>query len=343
MEKSSISVSATSATNVKKIYRIKVMPQQAIRDQCLAVARGEAQSEEILPILWFPSEDALRTVTNNNDHPLYALVMEALASDSPEGGSFSDEELKILKRLEPGALEPIEDMEKQLLLYRAAPDRLAQLNKAQELARNAIPGNVSLADDLIAERRAENEKDSKEESCNPDTQNTIKKEFAPSLTNLLKIRTKVNRKGQDASVVAHPCPLCFNPMVLDTRDLPHMYKGVATVLTNVTGEFCTRCNTVISLGNDYDIHIRAFIDRVNAGKHDEMLDDQIFRIGSIFYTGSGKQWRCTDIGSRTIIAIEIEPGREDDWYNGPPYAVVEHVFDEYDLGGLFATREESLF
>ena len=114
MEKSSISVSATSATNVKKIYRIKVIPQQAIRDQCLAVARGEAQSDEILPTLWFPSEDALRTVTNNTQHPLYALVMEALASDSPEGGSFSDEELKILKRLEPGTLEPIEDMEKQL-------------------------------------------------------------------------------------------------------------------------------------------------------------------------------------------------------------------------------------
>lgn len=59
-----------------------------------------------------------------------------------------------------------------------------------------------------------------------------------------------------------------------------------------------------------------------------------FRIGSEFYTAAGK-WRCTDIGSRTIIAIEITRTRQDDvsWYDGPPYAIAETVFDENDIDG----------
>jgi hypothetical protein len=32
-------------------------------------------------------------------------------------------------------------------------------------------------------------------------------------------------------------------------------------------------------------------------------------------------------------------GEPDNWV-GPPYSVVEHVFDEYDFAGLYATREE---
>ena len=56
-----------------------------------------------------------------------------------------------------------------------------------------------------------------------------------------------------------------------------------------------------------------------------------FHIGLEFYTGSGK-WRCTDIGTRVIAAIKLD---KDDasWYNGPPYAVAEFVFDEYDQDG----------
>lgn len=73
-----------------------------------------------------------------------------------------------------------------------------------------------------------------------------------------------------------------------------------------------------------------------------------FKIGEIFWCG-GRQWRCTDIGTRTIIAIrtdgvdvegtspelprtlgqaEAEAGG---WFNGPPYAVTESVFDENEL------------
>lgn len=64
-----------------------------------------------------------------------------------------------------------------------------------------------------------------------------------------------------------------------------------------------------------------------------------FNIGLEFYTGTGK-WRCTDVGTRTIAAIyldDLDPisGEPVDpsWFAGPPYAVSEHVFDEYDLEG----------
>lgn len=56
-----------------------------------------------------------------------------------------------------------------------------------------------------------------------------------------------------------------------------------------------------------------------------------FRIGQEFYTASG-EWRCTDTGTRVIVAIKLD---QEDLrnYNGPPYSIVEHVFDEYDMEG----------
>ena len=56
-----------------------------------------------------------------------------------------------------------------------------------------------------------------------------------------------------------------------------------------------------------------------------------FRIGLEFYTASGK-WRCTDVGTRVIVAIKLDCS-DSSWYVGPPYAVAESVFDEHDLGG----------
>jgi hypothetical protein len=63
-------------------------------------------------------------------------------------------------------------------------------------------------------------------------------------------------------------------------------------------------------------------------KHNE------FKIGNKFVCG-GKNWLVTDIGSRVIIAICLNDytGIDDSWYYGPPYAVAEHVFDEYDIEG----------
>lgn len=55
-----------------------------------------------------------------------------------------------------------------------------------------------------------------------------------------------------------------------------------------------------------------------------------FKIGIVFKTNGGT-WRCTDIGTRTVIAIKIPDSHEVSWLNGPPYAVSEIVFDENDL------------
>ncbi|MGA3310116.1 MAG: hypothetical protein ABSD08_16115 [Xanthobacteraceae bacterium] len=57
-----------------------------------------------------------------------------------------------------------------------------------------------------------------------------------------------------------------------------------------------------------------------------------FWIGCEFLSGSGR-WRCTDVGERTIAAIRLNHDDDPNWYNGPPYAVVEHVFDEYGIEG----------
>ena len=57
-----------------------------------------------------------------------------------------------------------------------------------------------------------------------------------------------------------------------------------------------------------------------------------FRIGCEFLTGSGR-WRCTDVGKRTITAIRLDHDDDPSWYVGPPYALAEDVFDEYDIEG----------
>lgn len=58
-----------------------------------------------------------------------------------------------------------------------------------------------------------------------------------------------------------------------------------------------------------------------------------FRIGEEFYCG-GRLWRCTDIGTRVIIAICLND-QDQTWLNGPPYAIEELVFSEYDMPGCF--------
>lgn len=80
-----------------------------------------------------------------------------------------------------------------------------------------------------------------------------------------------------------------------------------------------------------------------------------FRIGMAFSDGLAL-WRCTDIGTRVVVAIrldqatvrrevrngdgstdavyeEIDPRQEPSWLAGPPYALAETVFGEYDLDG----------
>ena len=72
---------------------------------------------------------------------------------------------------------------------------------------------------------------------------------------------------------------------------------------------------------------------------------------SIDFNNNHSLWRCTDIGTRTVVAIQIDraevvsvmvcggkpgpenqsvvdPRRAPSWLNGPPYALAETVFDE---------------
>jgi hypothetical protein len=71
-----------------------------------------------------------------------------------------------------------------------------------------------------------------------------------------------------------------------------------------------------------------------------------FKIGDVFWCGDYR-WRCTDIGTRTIVAIPAEnievvnagqkrrltydEAQAEGWLNGPPYAVAECVFGEDDI------------
>jgi len=63
-----------------------------------------------------------------------------------------------------------------------------------------------------------------------------------------------------------------------------------------------------------------------------------FQIGMVFYTVTG-QWCCTDIGTRVITAIPLNQ-QDPRNYNGPPYSILELVFDEYDMGGCSLDPDE---
>ena len=57
------------------------------------------------------------------------------------------------------------------------------------------------------------------------------------------------------------------------------------------------------------------------------------KIGDTFYleNGNNKKYLCTDIGTRTITAIELDPTKDPSWYIGPTYAVAEIVFNADDF------------
>jgi len=63
-----------------------------------------------------------------------------------------------------------------------------------------------------------------------------------------------------------------------------------------------------------------------------------FKISEKFTCGD-HIWMTTDVGSRVIVAIQIdevnklnyEDAKSEGWFVGPPYAVNETVFDEYDI------------
>lgn len=59
------------------------------------------------------------------------------------------------------------------------------------------------------------------------------------------------------------------------------------------------------------------------------MDHNDFKIGETFWM-SGAQWRCTDVGTRTVCAIKLDD-RDPSWFTGPPYPVAEHCLDEDDI------------
>lgn len=84
-----------------------------------------------------------------------------------------------------------------------------------------------------------------------------------------------------------------------------------------------------------------------------------FRIGMEFWCG-GRRWRCTDVGTRTVVAVCLErhdvvtitgdvaagdttttptTTTDDSWFAGPPSAVPEEVFDEHSIQDCSLSRD----
>ena len=64
------------------------------------------------------------------------------------------------------------------------------------------------------------------------------------------------------------CPVCgAAELMQDTRDLPYTYKGEATIIPAVTGEFCPACDEVLlnrEQGDRYSELLGTFQRQVNA-------------------------------------------------------------------------------
>ncbi|WP_297365614.1 type II toxin-antitoxin system MqsA family antitoxin [Acidiferrobacter sp.] len=75
------------------------------------------------------------------------------------------------------------------------------------------------------------------------------------------------------------CPVCGGAeLIPDTRDLPYTYKGEATTIPAVTGEFCPACGEVILESGESDRvmrEMRAFARQVNAAVVDPAFIVQV--------------------------------------------------------------------
>lgn len=66
-----------------------------------------------------------------------------------------------------------------------------------------------------------------------------------------------------------------------------------------------------------------------------------FRIGLEFQAQAGYRWRCTDVGTRTILAIRLT-GRDPVWHAGPAYIDTEVVFDELAMESCHLTDDDAI-
>lgn len=64
------------------------------------------------------------------------------------------------------------------------------------------------------------------------------------------------------------CPICgVAELVHDTRDMPYIYKGEATIIPTVTGDYCPACAEVVldmAEAERYGLLVREFNKQVNA-------------------------------------------------------------------------------
>lgn len=66
-----------------------------------------------------------------------------------------------------------------------------------------------------------------------------------------------------------------------------------------------------------------------------------FTLGMEFMSSGGLRYRCTDIGTRTILAISLEVD-DDRLLQGPPYMQDEIVFDEVDMERCFTSLKQAI-
>lgn len=67
-----------------------------------------------------------------------------------------------------------------------------------------------------------------------------------------------------------------------------------------------------------------------------------FYIGLEFLGSAGLRWRCTDVGTRTILAICLDEHDTPYWHMGPPHITEEVVFDEKEIRRCFLSTEEAI-
>lgn len=75
---------------------------------------------------------------------------------------------------------------------------------------------------------------------------------------------------------------------------------------------------------------------------ESLINHSDFRIGLEFVGNSGFRWRCTDVGTRTVLAICLNHASPN-WYLGPPYIAKEVVFDEEEIVRCYLTEQEAIW
>ncbi|MTH94620.1 hypothetical protein E1297_01010 [Roseibium sp. RKSG952] len=79
----------------------------------------------------------------------------------------------------------------------------------------------------------------------------------------------------------------------------------------------------------------------NTLSSEDDFDLSMISIGERFFMNE-REYMCTDKGSRVLIGVHIDNKVRDDpsWLNGPPYALDEVTFNEYDFPAITLKPDE---